>query len=55
MTPYQLDAIYCDATRKSVKWDVIEKLGVELPRLSKPVRYDLTELLNRIKGCEQND
>ena len=55
VTPYQLDAIYCDATRKSVKWDVIEKLGVELPRLSKPVRYDLTELLNRIKGCEQND
>ena len=55
LTPYQLDAIYCDATRKSVKWDVIETLGIELPRLSKPVRYDLTELLNRIKGCEQND
>ena len=55
LTPYQLDAIYCDATKKSVKWDVIETIGIELPRLSKPVRYDLTELLNRIKDCEQND
>tara|TARA_R100001463_G_scaffold55806_3_gene107580 strand:+ start:5864 stop:6382 length:519 start_codon:yes stop_codon:yes gene_type:complete len=55
LTPYQLDAIYCDATRKSVKWGVIETMGIELPRLSKPVRYDLTELLNRNKGSEQND
>ena len=50
LTPYQLDAIYCDATKKSVKWDVIETLGIELPRLSKPVRYDLSKLLNTMEG-----
>ena len=50
LTPHQLDAIYCDATRKSVKWNVIQTLGIELPRLPKPVRYDLSKLLNTMEG-----
>ena len=32
--------------QKSVKWSVIEERGLELERLSTPVRYDLSILLN---------
>ena len=46
LTPQQMSVLYDNATRKSVKWDVIEKLGIELKRLSKPVRYDISILLN---------
>jgi penicillin-binding protein-related factor A (putative recombinase) len=55
LTPYELDMIYCHANKKSVKWEIIETIGTELPRLSKPVRYDLTELLNTNKDSEEND
>ena len=46
LTPSQVSTMYDNATRKSVKWDVIETLGIELDRLSKPVRYDLSKVLN---------
>ena len=55
VTPSQMQLLYDNAKRKSVKWKVIETLGIELPRLSKPVRYDLSILLNTMKGSEQND
>jgi hypothetical protein len=42
--------MYKSATKKSVKWDVIEKLGIELDRLPKPVRYDLSKVLNTKDG-----
>mgnify|MGYP003138603716 CR=1 FL=1 len=55
ITPYQMNKLYDNAKRKSVKWHVIETLGIELKRLSKPVRYDLSKLLNRKKGSVKND
>jgi len=55
LRPDQMALIYDDAKRKSVKWNVIETLGTELKRLSKPVRYDLSILLNRKKVVGKND
>ena len=55
ITPDQMKLLYDNATRKSVKWEVIEKLGIELKRLSKPVRYDLSILLNTDKVGIEND
>tara|TARA_R110002020_G_scaffold80953_1_gene201525 strand:- start:716 stop:1213 length:498 start_codon:yes stop_codon:yes gene_type:complete len=46
LSPEQVKVMYDSASRKSVKWNVIETLGKELERLSKPVRYDLSKLLN---------
>ena len=55
VTPHQMQLLYDRANRKSVKWSVIETLGIELPRLSKPVRYDLSILLNRKRAVRNND
>ena len=55
LTPSQMNMIYDNAERKSIKWEVIETLGIELPRLSKPVRYDLSILLNRMKEITIDD
>ena len=50
LSPIQVSTMYKSATKKSVKWEVIEKLGIELERLPKPVRYDLSKLLNTMDG-----
>ena len=50
LSPHQVRLMYDSASRKSVKWHVIETLGIELERLSKPVRYDITKLLNTTLG-----
>jgi len=50
LTPAQVSMMYDNAERKSVKWQVIETLGIELERLPKPVRYDITKLLNTTLG-----
>ena len=50
LSPIEVSKMYKDATRKSVKWQVIEELGIELDRLPKPVRYDLSKLLNTMDG-----
>ena len=55
LTPHQVKLMYDSASMKSVKWKVIETLGTELKRLSKPVRYDISILLNTRKVSEQND
>jgi recombination protein U len=55
LTPSQMHMVYDNADRKSVKWNVIETLGIELPRLSKPVRYDLSILLNTMKRVQSDD
>ena len=47
--------MYDSASRKSVKWSVIETLGIELPRLPKPVRYDLSILLNTMRAVKDDD
>jgi penicillin-binding protein-related factor A (putative recombinase) len=45
LKPSQIALLYDTTSRKSVKWNAIETLGIELERLSNPVRYDLTKLL----------
>jgi len=55
LTPDQMKLMYDSASRKSVKWSVIETLGIELPRLPKPVRYDLSILLNTMRTIQNDD
>ena len=50
LSPIQVSTMYKSSTKKSVKWEVIEKIGIELDRLPKPVRYDLSKVLNTKDG-----
>jgi len=45
LSPNQVSNFY-KGKQKSIKWDIIEEKGIELERLSSPVRYNLSILLN---------
>ena len=47
LSPNQVDKLYKERGKsKSVKWKTIEDMGIELERLAKPVRYNISILLN---------